>query len=656
MKKSIRLRARGFVPALSVLALACGTALAQSYDARVVPETLITATRMPQDPTLLPMGATVITAEEIRASGMTTASEAIRWLGGVVTRLDTTGGRNPVLDLRGFGETAGSNVVIMVDGVRQNEGDSSGASISWVPIDSIERIEIVRGSGAVVHGDGATAGMINIVTGRGMSEPGASASLAIGSMGVRDGRTELRTVSDNWRYQIYGAAYNTDNNRDNFKVQERNALARANWSEGDKAISIQFGMQSEQGGLPGGLSVAEFQANPHQSFKLQDHGKTDTANLLLSGEASVGDWRVGLDVNHRQVQSKGFYIADDYTSNSDTSSTRAGLKGWTNASAFGAKGRLLIGLDSQRWTQNNLLLGTGWGSNVQIDQSSDAVYARQELEWTAVGLKVHGGARHTVSYRQAKGDAIGSLDASNNSWELGLAKRVTGSSEIYTRVGTSFRLATSDEYSCSYLCPPNTLNLLNPQTSHDTELGYRQRTQSSNWTVRYYRSDLINEIGLGADYMTNMNFAPTRREGVEFEAKTQFSRSLAGGLQLAERRAVFRSGDYAGKTMPLVPQQSLTAKLTYQMSNTQQLMLLTQWVSDQKIAGDLANTCAQSIPSYGVTNIRYNMKVDEWWVSGQVANLFDRQYYDYRTRCNPSLRSIYPEPGRAFLISARRNF
>ena len=87
---------------------------------------------------------------------------------GEIGRIDTSGGRNQTLDLRGFGETAANNVVILLDGVRQNEGDSGSANLAWIPLSSIERIEIVRGSGAVLHGDGATAGVINVITQKGL--------------------------------------------------------------------------------------------------------------------------------------------------------------------------------------------------------------------------------------------------------------------------------------------------------------------------------------------------------------------------------------------------------------------------------------------------------------------------------------------------------
>jgi iron complex outermembrane receptor protein len=656
MKKSFAIRARAFSPALSLVALACGAVWGQTAAEKVFAPTLVTATRLPQDPTLMPMGVSVITAQDIRAAGASNVSDAIRWLGGVVSRIDTTGGRNPSLDLRGFGETASSNLVILVDGVRQNEGDTGGASISWIPVDSIERIEIVRGAGAVEHGEGTTAGMINIVTKRGENEPGTSYQFGAGSHNTLDTRASFNTQANQWRYQLYGAAFNSDNHRSNFNVQERNALARAHWSDGDTTMSFQLGGQSQRGGLPGGLNVAEFLANPKQSFKLRDSGNSDTLNLLLSAETTTGPWRMGLDINKRQVNNFGDYVADSFTSDTDTSSLRVGLKAWRANDIAGLKGRLLIGVDTENWTQVRATGSSFGDTRTNVDQSSQSLYAKQELTWLPQGITAHAGARRTVSVREATGDSVGKIDAKKSSWEIGAAKRLGKDAEVFARTGTSFRLATANEFSCSYLCPANTLNLLAPQTSRDYELGMRQRVNSADWTLRYYRNDLRNEIGLAADFFSNVNYDPTRREGLELEAKAPINPQLKGALQLAHRNATFREGTYAGKKVPLVAQNSLTTSLSYNMTATQQWFFLYQWVDSQKIAGDLDNTCAQEIPSFGVANIRYRQRLDQWTLSGQVTNAFDKQYYDYRSRCDATKRSVYPQAGRAFMVSASRQF
>ena len=174
--------------------------------------------------------------------------------------------------------------------------------------------------------------------------------------------------------------------------------------------------------------------------------------------------------------------------------------------------------------------------------------------------------------------------------------------------------------------------------------------------VRYYRSNLRDEIGLGADYFTNMNFDPTRREGLELEAKMKLNSALRAGFQVAQRKSTFIDGPYEGKAVPLSPEQSVTSNLMYQMSPTQQVVLLNQWVSEQKVAGDLSNSCSQAIPSFSLTNLRYTHSLDAWTLSGQISNLFDKQYYDYRSRCNPVSRSIYPQAGRPWAFTARRSF
>lgn len=627
-----------------------------------LPTVVVTANRIPEDPTLLPMGVTVISAADIRSAGITDVNEALRWLGGVVTRIDSSFTRNPTLDLRGFGETAGSNVVVLVDGVRQNEGDMSGAAISWIPVDSIERIEIVRGSGAVSHGEGATGGVINIVTSKGLADPGGSVAFGVGSRQTREVRASVRTGTGNWRHQLYGTVYDTDNHRDNYQARDRSVLARSTWSEGDSLFSAQLGLQDQRGGLPGGLTVDDFNSNPRQTQKPEDRGSNQTRNLLLSGEGTLAGWRLGFDLNHRESNVDATYVADEYLSGADTVANRGGLKAWRSFDALGASHRLLVGTDMERWSQDKLLDWGVWGtSRIRVQQRSDAAYLRHEAEWRPQGIKVHAGVRRTVSEREASGDSLGSLAVNNTSWELGAAMRLALGPEVYGRMGTSFRLANSDEFSCSgFTCPPNTLNMLRPQTSRDQELGLRQRTAQGQWALRVYRSSLANEIGLSiivpSAFPYNTNYDPTLRQGVELEASGRLLPKLEAGVVAAARQSEFRQGDYAGKRIPMVANQSLTSRFTYQPFAGQQWVLLTQWVSDQRIGGDLDNSCSQTIPAYAVTNLRVSQKVADWTLSTQVNNLLDRHYYDYRTRCDPTKQSIYPQAGRSFLLSASRNF
>ena len=116
--------------------------LATISHAQTLPETVVTATRFTEEAASLPFGVSVITADAIRASGVTTVNEAVMRLLGIPGRLDFYGGGDYSLDLRGFGSTSGSNQVVILDGIRLNEGDLGGTRLAGITSDAVERIEV----------------------------------------------------------------------------------------------------------------------------------------------------------------------------------------------------------------------------------------------------------------------------------------------------------------------------------------------------------------------------------------------------------------------------------------------------------------------------------------------------------------------------------
>lgn len=72
----------------------------------------------------------------------------------------------PVIDLRGNGERAISRVKVLVDGIAINPIDESMGTlpINTIPVNSIEKIEVIPGGGAVLNGSGTAGGVVNIIT------------------------------------------------------------------------------------------------------------------------------------------------------------------------------------------------------------------------------------------------------------------------------------------------------------------------------------------------------------------------------------------------------------------------------------------------------------------------------------------------------------
>ena len=103
----------------------------------------------------VPAFVTLIDEEDIAASPAQDIPDLLRRAG--VQVVDVTGNqRSYRVDLRGFGATAGSNTLVLVDGRRVNQPDLSGTDWSQIPLDRVARIEVIRGGdGAVLFGDNA---------------------------------------------------------------------------------------------------------------------------------------------------------------------------------------------------------------------------------------------------------------------------------------------------------------------------------------------------------------------------------------------------------------------------------------------------------------------------------------------------------------------
>jgi iron complex outermembrane receptor protein len=144
-------------------------------------EIVVTATRYEEKTFSVPASVTVISEEDIRDSTAQTIPDLLRTAVGIHVNDITGNGRSFTVDLRGFGETASLNTLVLVDGRRVNEPDLSGVDWTVIPLERVERIEIIRGgSGSVLYGDNAAGGVINIITKEGDTLKGGG-EIATGS-------------------------------------------------------------------------------------------------------------------------------------------------------------------------------------------------------------------------------------------------------------------------------------------------------------------------------------------------------------------------------------------------------------------------------------------------------------------------------------------
>ncbi len=123
-------------------------------------EVVVTATRTEESVLDVPQHVTVITEEEIRESGSKNLAEVLSVHTGVSISDIGPAGAMQSLSIRG---STSSQVLVLIDGVRA-VGSHGGADLSLIPLDNIERIEIVRGGTSALYGADAVGGVINIIT------------------------------------------------------------------------------------------------------------------------------------------------------------------------------------------------------------------------------------------------------------------------------------------------------------------------------------------------------------------------------------------------------------------------------------------------------------------------------------------------------------
>lgn len=598
----------------------------------------------------LPFGVSVITAEDIRRSGATTVNEAVMRLLGVPGRLDFYGGGDYALDLRGFGTTAASNQVVMLDGQRLSEADLGGTRLAGIPIDTVERIEVIRGSGAVLYGEGASGGVLIITTkaGKGVARRNAAhVYTAAGSLGLREARAGATLVSGGFSLDVAGNKRQADNHRANFKSDQDGASVSGQWSNDWLRLGLRHGEDRLHTGLPGSLTAAQYAADPYQARTPSNYAQIDNRRDSLFAEAQLQDWRLGLDTGTRRK--KLYSYSPTWVTAYEIEASDLALRARHETALGTGRNIVQTGVDLADWKRVD-----GGSSSGQRQQQSRGVYLKNDYVWPT-GTRLSAGLRREDIQKQVSSVA-NRIDENPQAWELGLLQPVAPTSSVYGRVGRSYRLANVDEF--GFTTPGVSLR---PQISRDTELGVRWGQGGSALDLRAYRSELRDELGYdgqangpyGAGTGANVNFDPTLRQGLELEARQALGRSLQLRLNAALREARFVSGTYAGKDVPLVPAQTLALRADWSPGAGHQFGGGVNWVSSRH--PDMANRCI--MPSYTTLDMRYAYQLRRLELALGVNNLGDRRYYTQAFSCSGgAVSSIYPEAGRTVVVSARLGF
>ena len=625
---------------------------------------VITATRFPDAKRDLPVGVTVITADDIRKSASSNLGDILAQFGLLQIR-DLAGTQNPQLDLRGFGVTGDQNTLVLLDGLRLSEADLESAQLSAIPLESIERIEIVRGSGAVLYGAGATGGTINIITRRSRAgETRGDALVRAGGFGTEEFRGGFSKQGEVIGGGVAASYEDTDGYRANSRYRQRSAFGRVDAQLPSGRAYLKADVDEQRARLPGSLTEAQINADPRQTTTPDDWRERDGAQISTGGAYFLGRHELTADLGYRQRTTRAFFAAfggfyTDTDANLWSFTPRAKFK-------FDALGRthdLIVGVDVEQWDYNTLSASSPSTTSAPFskrhgEQDSLGWYAQTNLWVTPATRLVVGGRIQHIDQRLT--EEVFPLDDRRNAdrleaYEAALRHSFSSGWSVYGRYGKSFRVGNFDENACFF--PPCSPALLLPQTALTSELGAEYESSKVRLRTSIYDTRLENEIYFSPLTFSNINLSPTEREGLEVEAYWHATSTLDLRGGLAFQRAHFRSGvyggvDVSGKTVPLVPEVLATAGASWSFMPGGRFNLNLRHVGQQRFDNDQANTFARQMPEYTLADAKVEYRfAPRWEAALEVRNLFDKQYFSYGATTGPTTYSALPAPTRAAYLS-----
>ncbi len=646
---------------------------------------VVTASRL-DDISRQPANITIISEADIKASPSQTLATLLAEQAGVNLSKQLNEHPNGAsVDIRGFGETAGQNTLILLDGRRLNDVDLSNVNYAAIPTANIERIEISRGSGAVLYGDGASGGVINIIT----KNPQQSDDMAIVS--TKYGNDNLREQNAFGSFNTGQLAINaninhlrTDGFRDNNHFEQDSGQIDFRLPIEDDEIYLKLGAFDNDTGLPGerkvnpGTGINQLKTNRRGTDFPNDWAKERTEYMTLgyTYEISDGDYLI-FDAGYRNRQQKAQFFRDYGDNYLDTTLQTFSLtpRLVMNRTLVEMPLRLFTGIDLYDYDydsdRSNLRTNVNQPfRQLDVQQTSLAFYGQAALSLTdrtslTGGLRtqrVRSRARDTFDLSANGADSF-SNEASpfndqerENSWELGIKQNINDHWSGFIRADRSVRFGIVDEL-FQFADMGQEFSNIKPQTANGYETGVSYQASGFNADLTLFQQELENEIRYNPVAFQNENLDDTRRQGIEFAMGADVTDWLKFISHYTYLNAEFRDGLYENNANPLVPKHAYLLGLRATLPAKIKASLNWQHVSATYFANDLTNNFNQKIPSYQRVDLKVSKSFDKLDIALSVNNVFDEEYFSYGVNSTSGNNyNAYPLPERTFSISAAYQF
>lgn len=579
------------------------------------------------------------TAKQIAASGASTLFDYLAQQSSLNISSNFGSKATPSINLRGYGSENGyQNVVITVDGQRLNNIDMSPQLLVGIPLANIERIEISKGSGSVLYGDGATAGAIQIYT---KSRNGASVMTSAGNYGQRNHAISAGFSSEH----IDLSASASHDSHDGFSAKDRTGHRDAYDSNTQQvklrikpteqlAVYAQGSSTKNDLRYPNPMSKAQFEDNPSQNGR--------PATSYTHQELNSDQWQIGLDyqintdssieITHFREDKASIYPS--YRPHYDYEGTKATYKytndQWSVISGFqDFNGAIKTSSDLTKKNNHGLFISSEFKPQSIKDLTLSAGLRKEQVSYT---------------YTPNGGDAL-NRSIQLSAWDLGANYQLMPSLSLFSNYNYAFEAPDINRffgYDASFNVVFN--GFIKPQKVRTLNIGLNHTTTNNHLKLSAFRANLDNEIYYDPSVLgINTNLDKSHKLGFELQDIYHLSNELNVGLIYTYTKAIIdRELQESGtlikdKNLPGAPRQSLVANINWKIFTNTNLNLNHVWRSQAYVYNDFLNNATQRQSRYESTNLSLNVKVQQYTVFAAVNNLFEHQ-----NNIQTAVDSLYP--------------
>lgn len=650
---------------MATLATACLYAHTAQADDHQLNPVMVTGSRTASLAGELPTGTVILGHDQIKAMPATNLADVLDTVAGInVRRFYGVDSTRSTVDLGGFGATAVSNTLILLNGHRYNNVDSASPDLDSIPLAAIERIEVLPGAGAALYGNGAVGGVINIVT-RAHYANHAGAEITGGSDDTKAGRLWGTGSKNGISAAAAVRAINSDGYRDNNRLQQRNAFAdlRSTLDDGT-IVHLTATGEKQTLGLAGVRSVNQVTGvNQERDDRRgtdtpDDWAEQKTVTVSPGLMVPIGDHnQLHLDVaSHRKWQSY-YYAGGGFPTygKSDVESYSVTPRLTSQFQTGPLHHNTTVGWDLYDYDLRNRSAASKAQigqptSTKDVDQTQKAWYGHDVIAVGRWSFTV--GARHlsvdtdsrTTGYSTGNGRDHQSADM----YEGGVRYHFDHGLDVFAGAQRSVRLINADEIS-----PGD--GLLKPQTGHDYTLGasWQEGIQQSTVTVwrGTYKDEIVYNPYEGA-FGANVNLDDrTLRKGVTINSRWRLDPDLTLTLNGTFQRAEFDQGPWKGNDVPLVPRQQYYAQADWQALPWLQVSLAHHYVGKRYFDNDQPNSF-QRLGSYQMTDLQLTARYHHAYLRVGAYNLGNEKAADYGVRSTSVMSyNLYPLPERHYRVS-----